>query len=110
MAEVSNRTAQFLTCRRIPLPYSRAPMQASDPGTSRSLPSDWLFLALIAALPIMKPDISYPVVVPDLVFLLLVLAVVLELLLRKRHVEWKPGNWILVAYVASLAPSLLASS
>ena len=37
-------------------------------------PSDWLFLALVIALPLMKPAVAYPIVLPDLIFSLLLLA------------------------------------
>ncbi|HET7605024.1 MAG TPA: O-antigen ligase family protein [Sphingomicrobium sp.] len=84
-------------------------MPAPDPGTSHAAPSDWLLLALIAALPLMKPPLSYPVVLPDILLLLLVGALAFELLLRRRRIEWTPANWVLIAYGASLAPSLLAS-
>ena len=74
------------------------------------MPSNWLLLVLIAALPIMKPAIAYPIVLPDLAYLLLVGTVAVEVALRKRRLTWERANVVLLAYVASLAPSLLATS
>ena len=71
--------------------------------------ADWVLLALIATLPIMKPAVSYPVVLPDLLFLLLIAVLGIELLSRRRWVKWRRCNWILLLYVASLTPSLFAS-
>jgi O-antigen ligase len=76
----------------------------------RAGPSDWLLLVLIATLPIMKPSVSYPMVLPDLIFLLLVASLAVEFVLRRRRVVWHPSNWVPIGYVASLAPSLLASA
>jgi O-antigen ligase len=84
-------------------------MPAPDPGTSRAAPSDWLLLALIAALPLMKPPLSYPLVLPDILFLMLAAAVGFDLLLLRRRIEWAQANWVLLAYAVGLAPSLLAS-
>jgi O-antigen ligase len=69
----------------------------------------WLFAALIASLPLMNPPISYPVVIPDLVFALLFGVVAAQALLGRRAHLFDGMTWIVLAYVASLCPSVLAS-
>ena len=76
----------------------------------RPLPSDLLLLVLIFALPLMKPAISREVIVADLLFVVLALAVAIEVLLGLRRLSWVSGFGALIAYVAGLAPSLLASN
>jgi putative inorganic carbon (hco3(-)) transporter len=71
--------------------------------------TEWLLVALVLSLPFMKPAISYPLVLPDLVFLLLFFALGVELFLRKRRIEWGTPQWILLLYVLSFAPSLLTT-
>jgi hypothetical protein len=72
--------------------------------------AEWLFVALVASLPFMKPAVSYPIVLPDLVFLLLLFVLGAELLLGKRRIEWGTPQWILLLYVLSFVPSLVATS
>lgn len=71
--------------------------------------SEWLLLALIVSLILMKPAVAYPVVLTDLIFLLLLAAFAVELLLGKRKFVWHGGYWVLLFYLLSLAPSLMAS-
>jgi O-antigen ligase len=73
-------------------------------------PSDWLFLALIFAVPLMKPAVSGEMIVADLLFLLLAAAAAIETLIGRRKLRWLPSLGALLAYVVSLAPSLLATS
>lgn len=72
--------------------------------------SDWLLLLLIAALPVMKPPVAYPVVLPDLVYLLLLGALAVEAAQGKRRLTWTQANFVLLAYGASLIPSLAATA
>ena len=65
---------------------------------------------LILSLPLMKPAIAFPVVLADLVFIALVLAIALEVLTGKRRLEWRREYWVLPLYVGCLAPSLLATT
>ena len=76
----------------------------------RLLPGDWLLLALIALLPLMKPAVRYPVIFADLVFVLLLIAVALEVAAERRSLRWHPLFAILAIYVLALAPSMLASA
>lgn len=78
--------------------------------TDRMSASEWLLVTLVLSLPFMKPAVSYPIVLPDLIFLLLLLALGVEMLLRKRRMEWGVPQWILLIYVLSFVPSLLATS
>src|SRR5689334_15204699 len=74
------------------------------------LPGDWLLLALVALLPLMKPPVDYPIIIADLVFVALVLVVAIEVAARRRTLRWNPLFLALAVYVLSLAPSLLATS
>jgi len=76
----------------------------------RLLPADWLLLALIAVLPLMKPAVRYPVIFADLVFVLLLIAVALEVAAGRRSLRGHPLFAILAIYVLALAPSMLAST
>jgi O-antigen ligase len=76
----------------------------------RLLPGDWLLLALIALLPLMKPAVRYPVIFADLVFVLLLIAVAVEVAAGRRTLRWHPLFAILAIYVLALAPSMLASA
>ena len=79
------------------------------------LPSDILILALVALLPLMKPAIDIPgirpdlVIAADLVFCLVVAAMAFEWASGHRRIRWQPAFAILLAYVVSLLPSLLAT-
>ena len=81
----------------------------SEQPSGRITASEWLLLALIVSLPFMKPAISYPILLTDLIFILLLVAVAAEILLGRRRIQWKPAYWILLLYVASFVPSLLAT-
>jgi putative inorganic carbon (hco3(-)) transporter len=84
-------------------------MNSADAGGARELPSDWLLLALIVALPLMKPAVSGEVITADLLFVALALVLAVETLAGRRRLPSLRGYAPLLAYVASLAPSLLAS-
>lgn len=73
-------------------------------------PSDWVLLALIFALPLMKPPVQGKMIGADLLFLLLVSCAAVETLLGRRHLRWLPGYAALLTYLVALAPSLLATS
>jgi len=72
--------------------------------------SEWLLLALIFALPLMNPAVRGQFVIADLLFVLLVLSLTADVLTGRRRLRWLPGYGVLIAYVAALAPSLLASN
>ena len=84
-------------------------MKPAEAATAR-LPSTWLLLALIALLPLMNPPVRYPVVAVDLVFVLLALALGLELASGRQRLPWDPCWAVLAAYVVALVPSLVATS
>ena len=65
-----------------------------------------LLLALVVALPLMKPAIRYPVVLADILFVLLGLALAGAMLARRLRPRWRPAYWVLVLYVAGLAASV----
>ena len=71
---------------------------------------DWLLVALVFALPFMKPPVLGEVIVADLLFLLLISVLAIEVARGRRKLIWNPGFGALAAYVAGLAPSLLAST
>ena len=71
--------------------------------------SEWLLLALVVLVPLMKPAIAYPVIFADFVFLLLVAVLGVEIVLRRRRLDWDTSFAVLLLYVLSLAPSLLAT-
>ena len=71
--------------------------------------SEWLLLALIMLVPLMKPAIAYPVILADLAFLVLSAALALEIAVRRRRLDWPAAFFVLLFYVVSLAPSLLAT-
>ena len=73
-------------------------------------PSEWLLLGLIFALPLMNPPVWGQLVVADALFLLVVAALMVELLMRRRSLPSVRDYWPLFAFVAALAPSLLATS
>lgn len=85
-------------------------MNSAEAHPERLLLADWLLLALVALLPLMKPTVDYPVIAADLVFPILVAAVALEVVTGRRRFRWNTLFAILAAYVLSLAPSLLASA
>lgn len=66
-------------------------------------------VALVVALPLMKPAIAGPVLLPDLAFLLLIAAIAFDW--ARERIEPRPETAFLVlaVYVAALAPSILAS-
>jgi putative inorganic carbon (hco3(-)) transporter len=79
-------------------------------GDRRWLPSDLLLLAVIFAIPIMKPAVSVEVIAADLLFVVLVLVLGMEVLAGARRVPSIAGYEPLLLYVAALACSLVASS
>jgi O-antigen ligase len=85
-------------------------MNSPESARARLLPSDWLLSALIFATPFMKPSLSRQVIGADLLFVVLALAVTIEVLLGLRRLCWIAGFGALVAYVAGPSPSLLATS
>jgi len=81
------------------------------PGNSAPLlVSEWLLLSLIALLPLMKPAVRYPVIAADLLFPLLLAALAMEVASGRRQLRWHHLFAVLLAYVLSLAPSLLATT
>lgn len=85
-------------------------MNAARADPDRLLAGDWLLLALVALLPLMKPAVRYPMIIADLVFLSLLLTVAVEVATGRRSLHWHPLFAMLAAYVLSLAPSMLASA
>lgn len=85
-------------------------MNSAQGSDRRLLLSDLLLLALIFAIPIMKPAVSGEIIAADLLFVVLVLALAIETLAGLRRLRWIPGFGVLLAYVAGLFPSLLATS
>jgi len=85
-------------------------MNSAKANSERLLPGDWLLLTLVALLPLMKPAVAYPVVLPDLVFVALVLVVTFEVACARRSLGWNALFLVLCLYLASLAPSMLASA
>jgi len=71
--------------------------------------SEWLLLAMIFALPFMNPPLAGEVIVADVIFVLLLLALVVEVALGGRRFTWLAGYGALLAYITGLAPSLLAT-
>jgi hypothetical protein len=84
-------------------------MKPADARDAR-YPSTWLLFGLIALLPLMNPPVFYPVILADLVFVLLALALGVELLSGRRKLRWDPCSVVLGAYAISLTPSLIATS
>ena len=84
-------------------------MPPDQPSVSRDFISQRLLAMLILSLPLMKPAIFYPVVLPDLVFVALLLAIAFETLAGKRRLEWRREYWVLAIYVGCFVPSLLAT-
>lgn len=74
---------------------------------------DWIFLALVALLPVIQPVAvrigRYPVPPADFVFIGLALAFAATVLAGRRRVRWTPWCWTLVAYAAALAASAATS-
>jgi len=85
-------------------------MNSAKANSGRLLLGDWLLLALIALLPLMKPAVSYPVVLADLIFVALVLVVAIEIATGRRRLRWDPLFLVLVIYLLALAPSTMAST
>lgn len=73
-------------------------------------PSEWLLLAMIFALPLMNPPVRGELVAADVIFLLVVAALTVEVLMRRRSLPSIRDYWPLFAFVAALVPSLLATS
>lgn len=84
-------------------------MNSAYERKERLLPSDLLLLLLIFTLPLMKPAVSDEVIAADLLFLVLVVALGLEAVAKMRRVGWIKGFGPLLAYVACMTPSLLAT-
>ena len=84
-------------------------MPPDQSAVSRDFISQGLLAMLILSLPLMKPAILHPVVLPDLVFVALLLAIAFEALTGKLRLEWRREYWVLAAYVACFVPSLLAT-
>jgi putative inorganic carbon (hco3(-)) transporter len=80
-----------------------------DRTSDRTSMSEALLLALIASLPLMKPPVAYPVVITDCIFVLLALALSVELLSGRRTLVWRRDYWVLLFYAAAFAPSLIAT-
>jgi O-antigen ligase len=85
-------------------------MNTARQRDDRLSPADLLLMALIFALPFMKPPVANEVIFADLLFILLLAAIVVEILAGMRRVRWLGEYWVLIAFVACLAPSLLATS
>lgn len=83
-------------------------MNSEEP--ERLLPGDWLLLAVIALLPLMKPTVHYPIIFADFVFVLLFITVAIEISVRRRRLRWQPVFAMLIIYVLALAPSMLVSA
>ena len=73
-------------------------------------PSERLLLALIVALPLMKPPVRGEIIAADLLFLLLAVSLAAEILSGRRRVSWMRAFTPIGVYVAALAPSLMAAS
>jgi len=78
---------------------------ASKPPTASAM----ALAALVVALPLMKPAVTGPVLLPDLLFLVLAAAIAFDWARRRLVVSRDPAFLALAAYVAALAPSMLAS-
>jgi O-antigen ligase len=91
---------------------SRLPSQEAPPklNAQRLLPSDGLLILQIVLIPLMKPAVWGEVISADLLFVVIVVALIAESILGLRRLHWVPGVGALVVYVASLTPSLLATS
>lgn len=85
-------------------------MKLEGAQAERLLPGDWLLLALVFLLPLMKPPVHYPIILADLVFVALVIAVIVEAAAGRRSRQWAPLFAVLAIYVLSLALSVLASA
>ena len=84
-------------------------MNSDGEHPDRMLLGDWLLLALIVLLPLMKPPVDYPVIVADLVFPLLLGAVVVEAASGRRRLRWQGLFAVLALYLLSLAASMPTS-
>jgi O-antigen ligase len=84
-------------------------MNSPTAKLARSAFSPWMLVALVISIPLMKPAVAYPIIIGDIVFLGLAAAIAVDGLLGRIAVEWDKALWPLPAYVAALAPSLLAS-
>ena len=84
-------------------------MEARNGSKRHWLPSDLLLLLEIFLLPIMKPALPGGIIVADLVFVLLVIAMSVETIASLRRINWIPCFGTLLAYVGSLVPSVLAT-
>ena len=67
-------------------------------------PSERLLLALIVALPLMKPPVRGEIIAADLLFLLLAVSLGAEILSGRRRVSWLRGFTPIAVYIAALAP------
>jgi len=85
-------------------------MNSAPAHSDRLLAGDWLLLTFVALLPLMKPPVHYPMIIADLMFLALLLAISVEVATGRRSPRWDPLFAVLAAYVLSLAPSMLASA
>ena len=68
-----------------------------------------MLLLFVLSLPLMKPALAYPIVLPDLIFAALLILFIAEVLRRERRIVWRPEYWILIIYVGSFVPSLAAT-
>jgi putative inorganic carbon (hco3(-)) transporter len=85
-------------------------MMPPEPTAESQQPvSNRLLLVFIASLPLMKPAIAYPIVLPDLIFAALLIAFAGEFLKGTHRPAWRREYWIPVIYVASFFPSLAAT-
>jgi O-antigen ligase len=75
----------------------------------RTAMSQWLLLALIVSLGLMKPAVAYPIVWTDAIFLVLVAVLAVEMLVGRTRLKWRGAYGLLLLYVLSFTPSLLAS-
>ena len=81
----------------------------TDVEDSRLTLAELILLTLIASLPLMKPMVAYPLVLTDGLFIVLALALGFDLATGRRRLEWRPGYWLLLLYVAAFIPSLAAT-
>ena len=85
-------------------------MNSPTPGVGKVSISGWLLVALIVALPLMKPAVAYPLVASDLIFVLLAAALAFEVATQSYRFEWHASFAVLLIYWLGLAASLTASA
>ena len=85
-------------------------MAAIAAPRSKPSPAQWALLALVLSLAVMKPDLAYPVMVTDLLFLLAAALLAAEWALGRRRPRWRPLYLPLGAYWLCLSASILVSA